>query len=85
VVDASVIPSNLGVNPSLTITAMSERAISQIPDAAQLEAYTPLERPAGLPPEKRDRRAVVIGGKIAVTLLAISMILFAFRWLVQNK
>ncbi len=33
VVDASVIPGNLGVNPSLTITAMSERAMSQIPAA----------------------------------------------------
>ncbi|MDX1664510.1 MAG: GMC family oxidoreductase [Candidatus Promineifilaceae bacterium] len=30
VVDASVIPANLGVNPSLTITAMSERAMSKI-------------------------------------------------------
>ena len=29
--DGSVIPANLGVNPSLTITAMSERAMSFIP------------------------------------------------------
>ncbi len=29
--DGSVIPANLGVNPSLTITAMSERAMSKIP------------------------------------------------------
>ncbi len=31
VVDGSVIPANLGVNPSLTITAMSELAMSKVP------------------------------------------------------
>lgn len=31
VVDGSAIPANLGVNPSLTITAMAERAMSYIP------------------------------------------------------
>jgi cholesterol oxidase len=32
--DGSVVPANVGVNPSLTITAMSERAMSLIPAAA---------------------------------------------------
>jgi len=32
VTDASAVPANLGVNPSLTITAMAERAMSFIPD-----------------------------------------------------
>ncbi len=31
VIDGSIIPGNLGVNPSLTITALSEYAMSQIP------------------------------------------------------
>ncbi|MBW1822547.1 MAG: hypothetical protein JRI92_12490 [Deltaproteobacteria bacterium] len=31
VVDGSMIPANLGVNPSLTITAMAEHAMSHIP------------------------------------------------------
>ena len=34
VCDGSVIAANLGVNPSLTICALSERAMSHIPPAA---------------------------------------------------
>ena len=32
VIDGSVIPSNLGVNPSLTITALAEYAMSRFPN-----------------------------------------------------
>ena len=32
VIDGSAIPSNLGVNPSLTITAMAEYAMSKFPE-----------------------------------------------------
>ncbi|MCP4720092.1 MAG: cholesterol oxidase, partial [Desulfobacteraceae bacterium] len=32
VADGSVVPANLGVNPSLTITALSEHIMSQIED-----------------------------------------------------
>jgi cholesterol oxidase len=32
VVDASIIPANLGVNPALTITALSEYAMSHVPE-----------------------------------------------------
>ena len=32
VIDGSMIPSNLGVNPSLTITALSEYAMSRFPE-----------------------------------------------------
>lgn len=39
VCDGSVIPANLGVNPSLTITAMTERCMSRIPPkSSKLEA-----------------------------------------------
>nr|WP_081403321.1 GMC oxidoreductase [Acinetobacter sp. Ver3] len=31
VIDGSIVPGNLGVNPSLTITALSEFAMSQLP------------------------------------------------------
>jgi cholesterol oxidase len=31
IVDASAIPANVGVNPSLTITALAERAMSLLP------------------------------------------------------
>jgi cholesterol oxidase len=35
IVDGSVIPANLGVNPSLTITAMAEHAMSHVPSRAE--------------------------------------------------
>ena len=34
VIDGSMIGANLGVNPTLTITAMAERAMSKIPPKA---------------------------------------------------
>lgn len=45
VVDGSMIPSNLGVNPSLTITAMAEHAMSHIPlkDAARELQHLPAQ------------------------------------------
>jgi cholesterol oxidase len=33
--DGSVLPANLGVNPSLTITALAERAMSLVPPRSE--------------------------------------------------
>lgn len=42
ITDGSVVQGNIGVNPSLTITAMAEYAMSQIPmrDGAQINEQT---------------------------------------------
>jgi cholesterol oxidase len=53
VVDGSIIPANLGVNPSLTITAMAEHAMSHVPAKAGATL-----RPAVVPPRQVGRYAV---------------------------
>jgi cholesterol oxidase len=45
VADGSAVPANLGVNPSLTIAAMTERAMSRIPARAENPAWAPLPYP----------------------------------------
>jgi cholesterol oxidase len=47
--DGAVIPANPGVNPSLTITAMGERAMAAIPVKPGTHTTTPR---AGLIPPK---------------------------------
>ena len=39
VVDGSVVPSNLGVNPSLTITALAEYAMSRFPEKSFMASH----------------------------------------------
>jgi cholesterol oxidase len=45
VADGSVVPANLGVNPSLTIAAMTERAMSRIPAKRDNPGWEPLPYP----------------------------------------
>jgi cholesterol oxidase len=52
VVDGSIVPANPGVNPSLTITAMAEYAMSRVPPkdgrpARELLGTRPLAHPSG--------------------------------------
>jgi cholesterol oxidase len=45
VVDGSAITANLGVNPSLTITAQAERAMAYWPNKGEPDARPPLGTP----------------------------------------
>ncbi|MCP4428180.1 MAG: GMC family oxidoreductase [Chloroflexi bacterium] len=59
VADGSVIPANLGVNPSLTITAMAERAMSKIPAKDEVETIRPLAFPVGVRMNGRNGRSPI--------------------------
>ncbi|NYG55503.1 FAD-dependent oxidoreductase [Nocardioides perillae] len=75
VVDGSVVAANLGVNPSLTITAMAERATALWPNKGERDPRPPLgapyERLAPVPP-----RAPVVppGAPAALRLLPLHVV-----------
>jgi cholesterol oxidase len=48
ILDGSIIPANLGVNPSLTITALSEYAMSLVPVKEGYEGRTLAEELADM-------------------------------------
>jgi cholesterol oxidase len=83
VADGSAIPANLGVNPSLTITAMTERAMSLVPPADEQVEIRPLPIPADhlllvdLRRHNRRRKLALFGlATIPLTLMAAK---FLFR------
>ena len=42
VVDGSIVPANPGVNPSLTITALAEYAMSRVPEKPGAQVRYPI-------------------------------------------
>ena len=50
VVDGSIVPANPGVNPSLTITALAEYAMSCVPPKGEKALFTPL----GVEPKSKE-------------------------------
>jgi cholesterol oxidase len=59
VCDGSVIAANLGVNPSLTITALTERAMSFIPPASEKAWNDAAERPVHAHTTRRENHALL--------------------------
>jgi cholesterol oxidase len=88
VADGSVIPANLGVNPSLTITAMSERAMSFVPSKGEAGPVKPLERPAGLEyvQERNGRKSILYKtGPFLLLAVMLPVIVGAFKLLARKS
>ncbi|MDP9122039.1 MAG: GMC family oxidoreductase [Acidobacteriota bacterium] len=64
VVDGSMIPGNLGVNPSLTITALAEHAMSHIPRKDPGQSLRPL--PAQARAAASAEPATILPGALAI-------------------
>ena len=62
IADGSALPANLGVNPALTITAMTERAMSYWPNKGDEDTRPPLDSGYRNSPRVRPRRPVVPDG-----------------------
>ena len=88
VADASVIPANLGVNPSLTITAMAERAMSYMPAKEEAGPVKPLVRPAGLEYVQSNNEQKSLFAKVGpfmVLALLLPLVLGAIKLLARKR
>lgn len=82
VADGSVIPANLGVNPSLTITAMSERAMSKIPAApASWQERLPAPAINGQSTEQQQDQRLPASVGLAI-FAVLSVLLF---WVIRRR
>ena len=62
VADGSALPGNLGVNPSLTITAMTERAMAYWPEKGATDERPALDEPYGAAPRIMPTTPIVPNG-----------------------
>jgi cholesterol oxidase len=62
VIDGGVMPANTGVNPSLTITALAERAMSLWPNKGDADTRPPLGSGYERVPPTMPHRPVVPAG-----------------------
>ena len=76
VVDGSSISANVGVNPSLTITALAERAMSLIPPKSKMKIDT--KNPAETGPDNRNYKTNQSGGVRGVLKKLLTVIALVF-------
>jgi cholesterol oxidase len=86
VADGSVVPACLGVNPSLTIAAMTERAMSLVPPKAEAPPPEPLVAPAGVTIDNRPINTAAVRAKqLAPLALVLGLFLSVFQLVLRSR